>query len=274
MSAIPVAIPVVPAAEGAVEAAAPVSVLRPSLWTPPSYDGSEAELEHKERELGARLAEIAARFYRARFASSLAAEDMVITDAILRGPDSVRAGIRVFTLETGRMHAETLAMLDEVKARYGYDIERFTPDPQAVAAYVERHGLNAFYDGADLRKQCCGIRKVEPLNRALSHADAWLTGQRREQAVTRTELPFEEQDEARGIPKFNPLADWTEAEVWAYLRRHAVPVNALHAKGYPSIGCEPCTRAVRAGEDLRAGRWWWESRDSKECGLHEQNIKH
>ena len=106
------------------------------------------------------------------------------------------------------------------------------------------------------------------------HADAWMTGQRREQAVTRAELPFEEQDEARGIPKFNPLADWSEPEVWAYLKRHNVPVNDLHAKGYPSIGCEPCTRAVRAGEDVRAGRWWWESKDSKECGLHEQNIKH
>jgi len=161
-----------------------------------------------------------------------------------------------------------------VHTHYGYAIEQFTPDPEAVENYLKNHGLNAFYDSVDLRKSCCGIRKVEPLNRALSHADAWMTGQRREQAVTRAELPFEELDEARDIPKFNPLADWTEAEVWAYLVRHNVPVNALHAKGYPSIGCEPCTRAVKAGEDVRAGRWWWESKDSKECGLHEQNIKH
>lgn len=264
---------VIPIVELSVAEAA-ASPLRPSLWTAPEYTGTLADLEAKERELAARLAHIASRHFRARFASSLAAEDMVITDAILRGPDAVRAGIRIFTLETGRLHAETLAMLDEVKARYGYDIERFTPDPEAVENYVRKHGINAFYDGVDLRKQCCGIRKVEPLNRALSHADAWLTGQRREQAVTRADLPFEELDEARGIPKYNALADWSEAEVWAYLKRHAVPVNALHAKGYPSIGCEPCTRAVRAGEDLRAGRWWWESRDSKECGLHEQNIKH
>ena len=139
--------------------------------------------------------------------------------------------------------------------------------------YLKKNGLNAFYDSVDLRKSCCGIRKVEPLNRALSHADAWMTGQRREQAVTRAELPFEETDESRGIPKFNPLADWTEAEVWAYLSRHNVPVNALHEKGYPSIGCEPCTRAVKAGEDVRAGRWWWENRDTKECGLHEGNLR-
>lgn len=250
------------------------SPLRPPLWTAPEYTGTTAALATKEAALAERLESIASRFYRARFASSLAAEDMVITDAILRGSAALRAGIRVFTLATGRLHAETLAMLDEVKAHYGYEIERFTPDTEAVENYVRKHGLNAFYDSVELRKECCGIRKVEPLNRALSHADAWLTGQRREQAVTRADLPFEEMDEARGIPKFNPLADWTEAEVWAYLKRHAVPINALHAKGYPSIGCEPCTRAVRAGEDVRAGRWWWESRDSKECGLHEQNIKH
>jgi len=257
-----------------VDAGAASAMRPPALWVAPEYTGSIAALEQKERELGERLAGIAGRFFRARFASSLAAEDMVLTDAILRGTEAVRAGIRVFTLQTGRLHAETLAVLDKVQAHYGYSIEQFTPDAEAVESYLKKHGLNAFYDSVELRKECCGIRKVEPLNRALSHADAWLTGQRREQAVTRAELPFEEQDEARGIPKFNPLADWSEPEVWAYLKRHNVPVNDLHAKGYPSIGCEPCTRAVRAGEDVRAGRWWWESKDSKECGLHEQNIKH
>lgn len=263
----PIQIPVVPAAPAATS-------LRPALWTPPVYTGDEAQLQVRERELQARLAGIASTYFRARFASSLAAEDMVITDAILRAAPPVRAGIRVFTLNTGRLHAETLAVLDQVKAHYGYDIEQFTPDAEAIGNYLQKHGLNDIYDSVDVRKNCCSIRKVEPLNRALSHADAWLTGQRREQAATRGELPFEEIDEVRGIPKFNPIADWTEAEVWAYLQRHGVPINALHAKGYPSIGCEPCTRAVRAGEDVRAGRWWWESRDSKECGLHEQNIKH
>jgi len=258
-----------------VDASAEVSSLRPpALWTMPLYTGSIEALEVKERALAERLAGIASRFFRARFATSLAAEDMVLTDAILRGGDAVRTGIRVFTLNTGRLHAETLAVLDKVHTHYGYVIEQFTPDAEAIENYVKRHGENAFYESVDLRKSCCGIRKVEPLNRALSHADAWMTGQRREQAVTRSELPFEEVDDARGIPKFNPLADWSEAEVWAYLTRHNVPVNALHAKGYPSIGCEPCTRATKAGEDVRAGRWWWESKDSKECGLHEQNIKH
>ncbi len=140
--------------------------------------------------------------------------------------------------------------------------------PAAVEAYVKDHGLNAFYESVDLRKSCCGIRKVEPLNRALAGVEAWVTGQRREQSVTRTELHEQEHDAARGIEKYNPLAEWTEADVWAYLRHFDVPVNPLHARGYPSIGCEPCTRAIRPGEDSRAGRWWWESRDTKECGLH------
>ncbi len=163
-------------------------------------------LEAKERALAERLAGVRAASSAPVFATSLAAEDMVLTDAILRGGDAVRAGIRVFTLNTGRLHAETLAVLDRC-AHYGYAIEQFTPDPDAVENYLKNHGLNAFYDSVDLRKSCCGIRKVEPLNRALSHADAWMTGQRREQAVTRAELPFEELDEARDIPKFNPLAD-------------------------------------------------------------------
>ena len=258
----------IPVVDGSVSSLRP-----PALWTKPAYAGTIEALEVKERELAERLSGIAARFFRARFATSLAAEDMVLTDAILRGSPAVRAGIRVFTLNTGRLHAETLAVLDKVETHYGYTIEQFTPDQEAVENYLKKNGLNAFYDSVDLRKSCCGIRKVEPLNRALSHADAWMTGQRREQAVTRAELPFEETDESRGIPKFNPLADWTEAEVWAYLSRHNVPVNALHEKGYPSIGCEPCTRAVKAGEDVRAGRWWWENRDTKECGLHESNLR-
>ena len=215
-------------------------------------------------ELDTRLATIAAAHPRVKLASSLAAEDMVLTHAILTGGFN----IGIFTLETGRLHAETLGMLDRVKERYGYQIEAFRPNPDAVAAYVSTYGLNAFYESVDLRKACCGIRKVEPLNRALSGVDAWVTGQRREQSVTRAELHHAEHDADRDIEKYNPLADWTEADVWIYLKHLEVPVNPLHAKGYPSIGCEPCTRAIRPGEDSRAGRWWWESQDSKECGLH------
>ncbi|MEX3628706.1 MAG: phosphoadenylyl-sulfate reductase [Burkholderia sp.] len=229
-------------------------------------DALTPELAAKVELLDALLATIAARHPRVKFASSLAAEDMLVTHAIL----SKDHAIGIFSLNTGRLHAETLGMIDRVRERYGYEIEQFHPQQDAIDQYVAEHGLNAFYESVELRKSCCHICKVEPLNRALSNVDAWVTGQRREQSVTRAELHEheQEQDEARGIAKYNPLADWTEAEVWAYLKAFEVPVNPLHARGYPSIGCEPCTRAIRPGEDSRAGRWWWESRDSKECGLH------
>ena len=226
--------------------------------------GLSTELLEKIGRLEVRLDAIAAAHSRVKFASSLAAEDMLVTHVIL----TRKLGITVFSLSTGRLHAETLGMIDRVRERYGYEIEQWHPDPAAVEAYVKDHGLNAFYESVELRKSCCGIRKVEPLNRALAGVEAWVTGQRREQSVTRTELHEQEHDEARGIEKYNPLAEWTEADVWAYLKHFDVPVNPLHARGYPSIGCEPCTRAIRPGEDSRAGRWWWESRDTKECGLH------
>ncbi|GLU35882.1 phosphoadenylyl-sulfate reductase [Trinickia caryophylli] len=227
-----------------------------------------ASLAMKVARLNAFIDTIGARHESVKLASSLAAEDMVLTHAIL----SRGASIGIFSLNTGRLHAETIGMFDRVRERYGYEIEQFHPRADAVDAYVAQHGLNAFYESVDLRKQCCEIRKVEPLNRALAGVQAWVTGQRREQSVTRAELHEEERDEARGIAKYNPLADWTEADVWAYLAQNDVPVNPLHARGYPSIGCEPCTRAIRPGEDSRAGRWWWESRDTKECGLHVAPI--
>jgi phosphoadenosine phosphosulfate reductase len=212
----------------------------------------------------ATLARIAQDFSPAVFASSLAAEDMVLTDLILK------AGlpIGIFSLDTGRLHAETLAVLDAVKATYGHEIALYRPDAAAVETYVAQHGLNAFYDGVDLRRECCRIRKVEPLGRALAGKRAWITGQRRAQSATRAELAVQEDDPAHGMVKFNPLADWSEQDVWDYLREHKVPYNVLHDQGFPSIGCAPCTRAVQPGEDVRAGRWWWENPDSKECGLH------
>ena len=210
------------------------------------------------------LARIARDFSPAVFASSLAAEDMVITDMILK------AGlpIGIFSLETGRLQPETLAVLDDVKAKYGYEIALFKPQAEAVDAYVAANGINAFYNSIEMRRECCRIRKVEPLGRALAGKKAWVTGQRRAQSTTRAELAIEEDDPAHGMTKFNPLADWLEADVWDYIRANDVPYNALHDQGYPSIGCAPCTRAVQPGEDLRAGRWWWENPDSKECGLH------
>jgi phosphoadenosine phosphosulfate reductase len=212
----------------------------------------------------ATLATIADRFSPAVFASSLAAEDMVLTDMILRA----RLPIGIFTLETGRLHRETLAMLDRIRDTYDYEVTLYKPDTAAVDAYVDQYGLNAFYDSVEMRKECCRIRKVEPLKRALAGNKAWVTGQRRAQSATRTELAVQEDDAAHGMTKFNPLADWSEDDVWTYIRANRVPYNPLHDKGYPSIGCEPCTRAIQPGEDIRAGRWWWENPESKECGLH------
>ncbi|MFA5489369.1 MAG: phosphoadenylyl-sulfate reductase [Candidimonas sp.] len=214
-----------------------------------------------------RLADIARRHPDAALASSLAAEDMLLTHAIF----SDGLALEVFSLDTGRLHDETLAMLDVVAARYGRRITVFQPRADAVTAHVETHGAYAFYESVALRKACCGIRKVEPLRRALAGRSAWITGQRREQASTRAILREEEQDPVFDLRKFNPLASWTEADVWSVIRTLEIPYNPLHDRGYPSIGCEPCTRAVRKGEDARAGRWWWEKTDSKECGLHAGN---
>ncbi|WP_347556080.1 phosphoadenylyl-sulfate reductase [Robbsia sp. KACC 23696] len=261
----------VAASETEVGSVSAVSTIMRPVLSGPRRDGPRSQpLDALITELDARLDGIAAAHpgHRVKLASSLAAEDMVLTHAIL----SRRVDIGIFTLQTGRLHAETVGMLDTVANRYGYRIETFEPQPDAVARYVDAHGLNAFYESVALRKACCDMRKVEPLNRALAGVDAWVTGQRREQSVTRTELPHREHDGARDISKYNPLADWTEADVWAYLDQLDVPVNPLHARGYPSIGCEPCTRAVRVGEDSRAGRWWWESRDTKECGLHQNAV--
>lgn len=210
------------------------------------------------------LEKIATEFSPAVFASSLAAEDMVLTDLILRH----KLNIKIFSLETGRLHKETLSMLERIKETYEYEVKLYKPEAEAVDNYVKRHGLNAFYDSVDMRKECCRIRKVEPLNRALNGNKAWITGQRRAQSATRAELAVQEDDVAHAMQKFNPLTDWSEEDVWHYIRSNNVPYNSLHDKGYPSIGCEPCTRAIQPGEDVRAGRWWWENPESKECGLH------
>ena len=212
----------------------------------------------------ATLAQIAADYSPAVFASSLAAEDMVLTDLILQA----KLPIAIFSLQTGRLHQETLDMFGRIQQHYGYEVQQFTPDAAAVDAYVAAHGRNAFYDSVELRKECCRIRKVEPLKRALAGKQAWITGQRRAQSSTRTELAIKEYDAGHQMTKFNPLADWSEQDVWHYIRSNHVPYNALHDQSYPSIGCEPCTRAINPGEDIRAGRWWWEDPDSKECGLH------
>ena len=198
------------------------------------------------------------------FANSMGAEDMVLTDIILRE----QLPVEIFSLDTGRLPAETYDLISEVEQNYGTKLKIFFPQNETVEAYVQSNGINAFYESVDLRKACCHMRKVEPLQRALKGKKAWVTGMRAQQSATRTALPFRQFDEANGLEKFNPLSDWTEQEVWAYIRTHNVPYNKLHDQFYPSIGCAPCTRAIAMGEDVRAGRWWWEDPANKECGLH------
>ncbi|SDH91362.1 phosphoadenylyl-sulfate reductase [Propionivibrio dicarboxylicus] len=198
------------------------------------------------------------------FANSLGAEDMVLTDLIVQ--DALP--IEIFSLDTGRLPKETYDLIELIATHYGLKLTLYFPRHENVESYVRQHGINAFYTSVELRRACCHARKVEPLQRALTGKKAWITGLRAAQSTTRDGLPVREFDSANGLEKFNPLADWSEAEVWAYLRRFKVPYNALHDKFYPSIGCAPCTRAIAVGEDLRAGRWWWEDPASKECGLH------
>lgn len=200
------------------------------------------------------------------------AEDVVLLDMAtrLRGTE-----IRVFTLDTGRLHAMTLEFIEEVRNHYGITIEVLMPDALEIEKLVREKGLFSFFEDGHL--ECCGIRKVQPLQRHLIELNAWITGQRRDQSATRTSLPHRQLDPAFSTPakdliKYNPLADWTSDEVWKYIQEKHVPYNRLHDRGYLSIGCEPCTRAVKPGESERAGRWWWEHEDEKECGLHAQNI--
>lgn len=215
-------------------------------------------------ELEALLARIARAHGPSALASSLSAEDMVLTDVILR------CGLRIeiFTLDTGRLHADTLDLVERIHRRYGYRVAVYRPDAAAVAGYIAEFGRDAFYESAQLRQRCCQIRKLEPLRRALQGRKSWITGQRRAQALTREALPLEEHDTVHGLAKFNPLAEWSEEEIWDYLRLHRVPTNRLYDQGYRSIGCAPCTRPTVAGEDVRAGRWWWEEALARECGLH------
>ena len=209
----------------------------------------------------------AGRFHpRLVFASSFGAEDVVVIDILAR----TCPGVRIATLDTGRLPEETYDIMERVRRRYGVRIETQFPDRHAVERLERESGYFSFRDGIESRVECCRIRKVEPLRHLLEGLDAWITGLRRGQSVTRADVARIERDPQFGIVKINPLADWTEQQVWDHIRVHDVPYNALHDRGYPSIGCAPCTRAVRPGEDARAGRWWWEQPAQKECGLHSQ----
>ena len=196
--------------------------------------------------------------------NSFGPEGVVLTHLISRhAPD-----IRTVSLDTGRLPEETYAVAEALRQRYGVQIDWYYPDADALRAFTREHGVNAFYAAPELRRSCCDIRKVEPLHRALAGHGAWITGRRRDQSAHRADLPEREWDERRGILKFNPLTEWTEADVWAFIRAEDIPYNALHDRHFPSIGCAPCTRAVTLGEDPRAGRWWWEQDGPRECGLH------
>ena len=196
-------------------------------------------------------------------ATSLGAEDMVLTDLIARH----KLPIAVATLETGMLHAETAALIGRIEARYGIAVEVYKPVAQSVVRFVRTHGEKAMYTSIDLRKACCSLRKLEPLSRMLEARDAWITGLRREQSAQRSEVHESETDD-RGRTKLNPLADWSWNDVWHYIATNDVPYNPLHDEFMPSIGCAPCTRAIAVGEPFRAGRWWWEDEAAKECGLH------
>ncbi len=198
------------------------------------------------------------------FANSLGAEDMVLVDLIQKH----KLNVEIFSIDTGRLPSETYNLIQKVEDKYQFKIKLYFPNQENVEHYVNTYGINAFYNSLDLRKSCCAIRKVEPLNRALKNKKAWITGMRQEQSQTRLALKEEEFDEAHQSQKLNPLSSWSEVEIWAYIKINDVPYNTLHDQFYPSIGCAPCTRAISVGEDVRAGRWWWEDPQNKECGLH------
>ncbi|RXK06653.1 phosphoadenylyl-sulfate reductase [Halarcobacter bivalviorum] len=200
----------------------------------------------------------------AALSSSLGAEDQVLTDMILK----VDKNANIFTLDTGRLHPETYDVMDATNLKYGVKLNVFFPLNEKVEELYQKQGINGHFESIENRKNCCNIRKMEPLRRALKPLKVWITGLRAAQSVTRTDMPIVEYDENFGVIKVNPLINWSEEDVWNYIKQNNVPYNKLHDQGFPSIGCAPCTRAIKDGEDIRAGRWWWENPEHKECGLH------
>jgi phosphoadenosine phosphosulfate reductase len=238
---------------------APAQASAIGLYARPSAD-FEAKLDATIELLKAAAEDHAGRIVQA---TSLGAEDMVVTDLIVR----LGLGIPIGTLETGALHAETVALIPRLEQRYGVSVEVYRPREEQVVHFVRQNGAEAMYRSIELRKACCQIRKMEPLARMLDGRSAWVTGLRREQSNNRGGVAFVETD-GNGRTKLNPLADWTWNDVWHYIALHDVPYNPLHDQFMPSIGCAPCTRAIAVGEDFRAGRWWWEDEAAKECGLH------
>jgi phosphoadenosine phosphosulfate reductase len=205
-------------------------------------------------------------FNNVALSSSLGVEDQVLTDLLLNKDKNAN----IFTLDTGRLHPETYDVMDATNLKYQIKINVFFPQNQMVEELYQTQGINGHYESIDNRKRCCNIRKIEPLKRALENVDIWITGLRASQSITRIDMPLVEYDAAFDVIKVNPLIKWSETDVWDYIKENRVPYNKLHDKGFPSIGCAPCTRAIKEGEDVRAGRWWWENPEHKECGLHKK----
>jgi len=202
-------------------------------------------------------------------ATSFGAEDQVLTDIISK----INKNILIFTLDTGRLHQETYDVMQETMKKYDIQIKVLFPENKDVEDMVTQKGPNLFYESVENRKQCCFVRKIKPLKCILSQLDVWVCGLRKSQSITRSSLDKIEYDSANGLIKINPLADWSEEQVWEYINKYRIPYNKLHDRGFPSIGCAPCTRAIKKGEDIRAGRWWWEPPETKECGLHKVGNK-
>jgi len=228
------------------------------------------DIEKLNREFAEAAPEVLLRHFmelygdRLALSSSLSIEDQTLTDMML----GIDRKARIFSLDTGRLFPETYALIDKTNLHYDIKIEIFCPQTEALQEMVNKQGINLFYESIEKRHLCCQVRKLEPLSRAFRTLDAWVCGLRRGQSVTRSDMQRIEWDERHGLLKINPLIDWSEEQTWAYIREHRVPYNKLHDQGYPSIGCQPCTRAVKPGEDIRSGRWWWEDPQHRECGLH------
>lgn len=234
---------------------------------------SEQEIQQLNERFSDASAEEIVGFFLEHFqgrialSSSLSIEDQTLLDIIVKKDKKAR----IFTLDTGRLFPETYQLIDRTNMTYGINIEVFFPDYKEVQRMVREEGINLFYGSIESRHRCCQIRKLEPLKRAMEGVDAWICGLRKEQSVTRKDMQVVEWDDIHGKIKINPLINWSEEDVWNYIKTKHVPYNKLHDKGYPSIGCEPCTRAIKPGEDVRAGRWWWEDPDHRECGLHQKH---
>lgn len=203
------------------------------------------------------------------FSSSFGAEDQVLTEMIL----NIDRDAEIFTLDTARLPYETYDVMDKTNLKYKTKIKVYFPKSSDIENLYKNQGINGFYESIENRKECCYVRKIAPLKRALEGVEVWITGLRAQQSISRQEMELFEWDEANGVIKLNPLLLWSHEDVWTYIRSNNIPYNALHDKSYPSIGCAPCTRAVLDNEDIRSGRWWWESPEQKECGLHKKEIK-